>query len=175
MAKDETLINGQIRFDEVRCISDSGEQLGIMSARDAQLLAREQGLDLVCISPNAKPPVCKIVEYGKYRYQLEKKQKEARKKQKQVEVKEIKLSTQIAQNDINYKVKHAREFFESGKHVKFRVYLRGREMQNPAGGFEMLKRVCAMVSDIAHADKEAKIEGKYASILMIPNNKGKAT
>lgn len=174
MSKEETLVNGKIRFDEVRCISEDGEQLGIMSAKEAQNLAYNEGLDLVCISPNAKPPVCKIVEYGKYRYQLEKKQKEAKKKQKQVEVKEIKLSTQIAQNDINYKVKHAREFFEEGKHVKFRVYLRGRERQNPAGGFEMLKRVIAMVDDIAHADKEAKIEGKYASILMMPNNKPKS-
>lgn len=174
MSKEETLVNGKIRFDEVRCIGEDGEQLGIMSAKEAQNLAYNEGLDLVCISPNAKPPVCKIVEYGKYRYQLEKKQKEAKKKQKQVEVKEIKLSTQIAQNDINYKVKHAREFFEEGKHVKFRVYLRGREMQNPAGGFEMLKRVMAMVDDIAHADKEAKIEGKYASILMMPNNKPKS-
>ncbi|RDU66542.1 translation initiation factor IF-3 [Helicobacter didelphidarum] len=170
MSKEETLINGQIRFDEVRCIAEDGEQLGVMSAKEAQFLANDQGLDLVCISPTAKPPVCKIVEYGKYRYQLEKKQKEAKKKQKQIEVKEIKLSTQIAQNDINYKVKHAREFFEERKHVKFRVYLRGRELQNPASGFEMLKRVVAMVDDIAHADKEAKIEGKYASILMIPNN-----
>lgn len=174
MSKDEALVNGQIRFDEVRCISEDGEQLGIMNTKEAQLLANDQGLDLVCISPNAKPPVCKIVEYGKYRYQLEKKQKEAKKKQKQVEVKEIKLSTQIAQNDINFKVKHAREFFEDGKHVKFRVYLRGREIQNPASGFEMLKRVCAMVEDIAHADKEAKVEGKYASILMMPNNKSKS-
>ncbi len=174
MSKEETLINEQIRFDTVRCISADGEQLGIMTSKDAQLLANNVGLDLVCISPNAKPPVCKIVEYGKYRYQLEKKQKEAKKKQKQIEIKEIKLSTQIAQNDINYKVKHAREFFIDGKHVKFRVYLRGRELQNPAGGFDMLKRVCAMVEDIAHIDKEAKIEGKYASVLMIPNNKPKS-
>lgn len=173
MSKEETLVNGKIRFDEVRCISADGEQLGIISAKEAQNIANNEGLDLVCISPNANPPVCKIVEYGKYRYQLEKKQKEAKKKQKQVEVKEIKLSTQIAQNDINYKVKHARDFFQDGKHVKFRVYLRGREMQNPAGGFDMLKRVVAMVYDIAHADKEAKIEGKYVSILMIPNNKPK--
>lgn len=171
MSKDDTLVNKEIRFEQVRCVSEDGEQLGVMSAKEAQSLANEQGLDLVCISPNAQPPVCKIVEYGKYRYQLEKKRKEAKKKQKQVEVKEIKLSTQIAQNDINYKVRHAREFFEEGKHVKFRVYLRGREVQNPGSAFEVLKRVCAMVEDIAHAEKEAKVEGKYANILMLPNKK----
>ncbi|MWV61946.1 translation initiation factor IF-3 [Helicobacter saguini] len=171
MSKDDTLVNNQIRFEQVRCVSEDGEQLGVMSSKEAQNLANEQGLDLVCISPNATPPVCKIVEFGKYRYQLEKKRKEAKKKQKQVEVKEIKLSTQIAQNDINYKVRHAREFFEEGKHVKFRVYLRGREIQNPGQAFEILKKVCAMVEDLAHADKEAKVEGKYASILMLPNKK----
>ncbi|RDU73688.1 translation initiation factor IF-3 [Helicobacter aurati] len=171
MSKEEVLINEQIPFKEVRCISEAGEQLGILSNEAAQRLAKEQGLDLICISPTAKPPVCKIVEYGKFRYQIEKKLKESKKKQKQIEVKEIKLSTQIAQNDINYKIKHAREFFEEGKHVKFRVFLRGRELQNPAAGFEMLQRVCAMVEDIAHTDKEPKVEGKYATALMIPNNK----
>ncbi|STQ85964.1 translation initiation factor IF-3 [Helicobacter muridarum] len=174
MSKEEILINEQIHFEEVRCVSELGEQLGIFSIEEAQKIARDQGLDLICISPSAKPPVCKIVEYGKFRYQAEKRLKESKKKQKQIEVKEIKLSTQIAQNDINYKVKHAREFFEEGKHVKFRVFLRGRELQNPIAGFEMLKRVCAMVEDIAHADKEPKIEGKYATALMIPNNKIKA-
>ena len=174
MSKEETLVNDKIQFPEVRCISEEGEQLGVLDIDEAKKIARDKGLDLVCISINAKPPVCRIVEYGKYRYQIEKKQKEAKKKQKQVEVKEIKLSTQIAQNDINYKVKHAREFFDQGKHVKFKVYLRGREMQNPGLGFDMLKRVCALVEDLAHADRDAKLEGKYATVLMIPNTKLKS-
>lgn len=171
MSKEEALLNGQIRFNEIRCIGDGGEQLGIMSSMEAQNLANESKLDLVCISPNATPPVCKIMDYGKYRYQVEKRQKEARKKQKQIEVKEIKLSTQIAQNDINYKVKHAREFFEEGKYVRFRVFLRGREISDPSGAFEVLKRVIAMVEDIACLDKEPKVEGRYASALMTPNKK----
>lgn len=171
MSKEEALLNNQIRFSEVRCIGEEGEQLGIMSSAQAQNLAIEAKLDLVCISPNAKPPVCKIMDYGKYKYQVEKKQKEARKKQKQIEVKEIKLSTQIAQNDINYKVKHAREFFELGKHVRFRVFLRGREISDPSDGFKVLRRVITMVEDIAYVDKEPKVEGRYASVMMLPNKK----
>lgn len=168
MSKDKALLNSQIRFSEVRCIGEDGEQLGIMSSRDAYLQAQDRKLDLVCISPTAKPPVCKIMDYGKYRYQVEKKQKEARKKQKQIEIKEIKLSTQIAQNDINYKVKHAREFIQSGKHVKFRVFLRGREMSDPSGAFNILEKVVKMVEDIGRIEKEAKVENRYVSVLILP-------
>ena len=101
MSKEEVLLNEEIDFKEVRCVSDNGEVYGIISSKEALNLAHKAGLDLVLISPNAKPPVCKIMDYGKFRYQAEKKQKEARKKQKQIEIKEIKLSTQIAQNDIS--------------------------------------------------------------------------
>ncbi|HEG2386109.1 TPA: translation initiation factor IF-3, partial [Campylobacter jejuni] len=124
----EVLLNEEIRADEIRCIGDDGKAYGIISSDEALEIANRLGLDLVMIAADAKPPVCKIMDYGKFRYQQEKKQKEAKKKQKVIDIKEIKLSVKIAQNDINYKVKHALEFLEQGKHVRFRVFLKGREM-----------------------------------------------
>ena len=171
MSREEVLLNEEIRLREVRCIGENGEQFGIMSSREALEIAVQHDLDLVLISPNANPPVCKIMDYGKFKYQSEKKQKEARKKQKQIEIKEIKLSVQIAQNDVNYKVKHAREFLENGKHVKFRVFLKQREIGIPGVGLELLSRVQEMLEDIAIAEKEAKLEGRYVNILLIPKKK----
>jgi len=167
--KDTTLLNEQIRLNEVRCMSDDGEQHGIISSDEAQEIADRKGLDLVLISPDAKPPVCKIMDYGKFKYQQEKKKKDARKKQVKIDVKEIKLSVKIAQNDINYKVKHAREFLEAGKHVKFRVFLRGREMAHPEAGKEVLLRVWPMVEDIGVMDKAPKFEGRYFNMYVVPN------
>lgn len=162
------LINDEIRFDEVRCVGDNGEVYGVMSSREALEIAVREDLDLVLISPNAKPPVCKVMDYGKFRYHQEKRQKEAKKKQKQIDIKEIKLSTQIAQNDINYKVKHAREFITDGKHVRFKVFLKQREMNIQDAGIDTLKKVAAMIEDIATAEKEPKIEGRYLSVLYVP-------
>lgn len=167
MSKD-TLLNEQIVYDEVRCIGKDGTQLGVISRDEALRLADESGLDLVLISPDAKPPVCKIMDYGKFLYQKEKKIKEARKKQKQIEVKEIKLSTQIAQNDINYKIKHAKEFLKDGKHVKFKVFLKGREMSDPKQGFNVLNRVIEMIQDEANVENEPTLEGRYINILTTP-------
>ncbi|EMC3607443.1 translation initiation factor IF-3, partial [Campylobacter jejuni] len=118
----EVLLNEEIRADEIRCVGDDGKVYGIISSDEALEIANRLGLDLVMIAADAKPPVCKIMDYGKFRYQQEKKQKEAKKKQKVIDIKEIKLSVKIAQNDINYKVKHALEFLEQGKHVRFRVF-----------------------------------------------------
>ncbi|RDU69698.1 translation initiation factor IF-3 [Helicobacter cholecystus] len=171
MSKEETLLNEDIQLKEVRCIGEGGEQFGIMSSREALELAVEHDLDLVLISPNANPPVCKIMDYGKFKYQVEKKQKEAKKKQKQIEIKEIKLSVQIAQNDINYKVKHAREFLENGKHVRFRVFLKQREVGIPGVGLDLLGKISEMLEDIAIAEKEAKLEGRYVNILFVPKKK----
>lgn len=162
------LINEEIRFDEVRCVGDNGEVYGVMSSREALEIAVREDLDLVLISPNAKPPVCKVMDYGKFRYHQEKRQKEAKKKQKQIDIKEIKLSTQIAQNDINYKVKHAREFITDGRHVRFKVFLKQREMNIQDAGIDTLKKVAAMIEDIATAEKEPKIEGRYLSVLYVP-------
>jgi len=171
--QDDTLLNEDIRFKEVRCNADDGSSIGIMSSREALALADEAGLDLVCIAPNAKPPVVKIMNYGKFKYQQEKKIKEAKKNQKIIVTKEIKLSVKIAQNDIDYKVKHAREFIEKGNHVKFRVFLRGREMANPAAGAEVLTRVWPMVEDIASKENDPKLEGRYVNMLVVPLKKEK--
>jgi translation initiation factor IF-3 len=169
LSKDkEVVLNDEIRAREVRCIGDDGTQYGIISRDEALEKAEELGLDLVLIAPDAKPPVCKIMDYGKFKYQQEKKKKEAKKKQKVIEVKEIKLSVKIAENDVAYKVKHAREFLEAGKHVKFRVFLRGREMANPEAGVAVLERVWPMVEDIASRDKAPNLEGRYVNMLVVP-------
>lgn len=169
MSKDkEVKLNHEIRAGEVRCIGDDGTQYGIISRDEALEKAEELGLDLVLIAPDGKPPVCKVMDYGKFKYQQEKKKKEAKKKQKTIDVKEIKFSVKIADNDINYKIKHAREFLEEGKHVKFRVFLKGREMANPDAGIAVLERVWPMVEDIATRDKPPKFEGRYINMLAVP-------
>ncbi|WP_187849631.1 translation initiation factor IF-3 [Helicobacter pylori] len=171
MSRSEVLLNGDINFKEVRCVGDDGEVYGIISSKEALKIAQNLGLDLVLISASAKPPVCKVMDYNKFRYQNEKKIKEAKKKQKQIEIKEIKLSTQIAQNDINYKVKHAREFIESNKHVKFKVVLKGRESQNSKAGLDVLLRVQTMMQDLANPEKEPKTEGRFVSWMFVPKAK----
>ncbi len=169
--KDRVIMNDDIRALEVRCVVDGGEALGIVSTDEAMQKANELGLDLVLISPDAKPPVAKVMDYGKFKYQEEKKRKEAKKRQVKIEVKEIKLSVKIADNDIGYKVKHSREFLEAGKHVKFRVFLRGREMAHPEAAREVLKRVWPMVEDLGVMDKPPRLEGRYYNMLVIPNKK----
>ncbi|MGH1579414.1 translation initiation factor IF-3 [Helicobacter pylori] len=171
MSRNEVLLNGDINFKEVRCVGDSGEVYGIISSKEALKIAQNLGLDLVLISASAKPPVCKVMDYNKFRYQNEKKIKEAKKKQKQIEIKEIKLSTQIARNDINYKVKHAREFIEANKHVKFKVVLKGRESQNSKAGLDVLLRVQTMMQDLANPEKEPKTEGRFVSWMFVPKAK----
>lgn len=168
MSKEETLLNEEINLKEVRCVGDDGQVYGVMSSREALELAVQHDLDLVLISPNANPPVCKIMDYGKFRYHQEKRQKEAKKKQKQIEIKEIKLSTQIAQNDINYKVKHAIQFLESGKHVRFKVFLKQRELSIPDAGKDTLNKIAPMLEEVAIAEKEPKLEGRYLNVLYIP-------
>ncbi len=171
MSRSEVLLNGDINFKEVRCVGDDGEVYGIISSKEALKIAQNLDLDLVLISASAKPPVCKVMDYNKFRYQNEKKIKEAKKKQKQIEIKEIKLSTQIAQNDINYKVKHAREFIEANKHVKFKVVLKGRESQNSKAGLDVLLRVQTMMQDLANPEKEPKTEGRFVSWMFVPKAK----
>ena len=161
-------MNDDIRVPEVRCVVDGAEPLGIVPTDVAMEKANELGFDLVLVSPNAKPPVAKIMDYGKFKYQEEKKKKEAKKKQVKIEVKEIKLSVKIAENDVSYKVKHAREFLEAGKHVKFRVFLRGREMAHPEAAKEVLVRVWPMVEDLGVMDKPPRLEGRYYNMLVLP-------
>ncbi len=165
---DRVIMNDDIRVPEVRCNVDGAESLGIVSIDEAMEKANEMGLDLVLIAPDAKPPVAKIMDYGKYKYQEEKKQKEQRKNQVKIDVKEIKLSVKIAENDIAYKVKHAREFLEQGKHVKFRVFLKGREMANPDAAKDVLLKIWPMVEDVGVMEKEPKFEGRYYNMYVIP-------
>ncbi len=162
-------MNDDIRATELRCNIDGAESLGIVSIDIAMAKANELGLDLVLIAPDAKPPVAKIMDYGKYKYQEEKKLKEQRKNQTKIDIKEIKLSVKIAENDIAYKVKHAREFLSEGKHVKFRVFLRGREMAHPEAGKDVLMKIWPMVEDLCTMDKPPRFEGRYYNLYVIPN------
>ena len=166
---DDTVMNERIRERELRVISDDGEQFGIISRDEALKIADERGVDLVLVSPDAKPPVAKVMDYGKHKYQLEKKKKEAKKNQKKIDVKEVKFSCKIAENDIAYKVKHAREFLEKGKHVKLRVFLRGREMSTPELGIEVLNRIWPMVEDLGNLEQPASQEGRYINMYVTPN------
>ena len=169
MSKDkEVYLNDEIRASEVRCVGDDGTAYGVISTDEALNIANKMGLDLVLIAADAKPPVCKIMDYGKFRYQQEKKQKEAKKKQKVIEIKEIKLSAKIAQNDINYKIKHAQEFLSEGKYVKFRVFLKGREMTAPEIGVSLLEKIWDMVQEYADRDKAPILEGRYVNMLVTP-------
>ena len=163
----ELMINEQIRDREIRLIGEDGEQLGIMSARDAMKLAREANLDLVKIAPKAQPPVCKIIDYGKYRYEQARREKEARKKQKTIEVKEIRLSPNIDTNDLNTKVNQARKFVSGGNKVKVAVRFRGRELAHTAVGKTILEDFAQKLSDIAVIDKPAKLEGKSMVMFLV--------
>ena len=163
----ELMINEQIRDREIRLIGEDGEQLGIMSARDAMKLAREANLDQVKIAPTAKPPVCKIIDYGKYRYEQARREKEARKKQKTIEVKEIRLSPNIDTNDLNTKVNQARKFVSGGNKVKVAVRFRGRELAHTAVGKTILEDFAQKLSDIAVIDKPAKLEGKSMVMFLV--------
>ena len=160
------MINEQIRDKEVRLIGENGEQLGVMSARDALKLAREADLDLVKIAPTAKPPVCKIIDYGKYRYDLARKEKEARKKQRITEVKEIRLSPNIDDNDLNTKVNAARKFIEKGDKVKVTLRFRGREMAHMSSSKVILDVFAEKLSDIAVVEKPAKLAGRSMQIVL---------
>jgi len=159
------MLNEQIRDKEIRLIGDDGEQLGIMSAKDALKMAKEAGLDLVKIAPTAKPPVCKIVDYGKYRYEQARREKEAKKKQKVTEVKEIHLSPNIDVNDLTTKANQARKFVEKGNKVKVALRFRGREMAHMATGKEVLDTFFEKLSDVAVVEKPAKLEGR--SMIMV--------
>lgn len=159
------MINEQIRDREVRVIGPDGEQLGIMSAKEAYFKAKDANLDLVKIAPTAKPPVCKIINYGKYRYELSRKAKEAKKKQKTVETKEIRLSPNIDTNDLNTKVNQARKFLQKGAKVKVALRFRGREMAHKDVGREILDSFFEKLEEVAVVDKPAKMEGR--SMVMI--------
>ena len=160
------MINEQIRDREVRVVSESGEQLGIMSAREAMKLAQEAELDLVKIAPTAKPPVCKIIDYGKYRYEQARKEKEAKKKQRTVEVKEVRLSPNIDTNDLNTKMNNARKFISKGNKVKVTLPFSGREMAHMSKTKYILDDFAEKLADIAAVDKPAKVEGRSIVLFL---------
>lgn len=164
------MINGQIRDKEVRLIGEEGEQLGIMSAQEAQKLADEAELDLVKISPKAKPPVCKIIDYGKYRYELSRKEKLAKKKQKVVDVKEVRMSPNIDTNDLNTKINHARKFLGKGARVKVTLRFRGRELAHVNASKVILEDFAKALEDVATIDKNPKFEGRNMSMFLAPKN-----
>lgn len=165
----ELMINEQIRDREIRLVGENGEQLGIMSSKEALAKAREADLDLIKIAPTAKPPVCKIVDYGKYRYEMARKEKEAKKKQKTMEVKEIRLSPNIDENDLNTKAGQARKFLSKGDKVKITLRFRGREMAHVGMSRQILDRFYEKLSDVSEIDKPAKLEGR--SMIMFLKEK----
>ena len=160
--------NEEIRDKEVRLISESGEQLGIMSSQEALRLAEERSLDLVKISPNAVPPVCKLMDYGKYRFEQTKREKEARKNQRVVEIKEIRMSPSIDVNDFNVKLRNAQKFLSEGNRCKVTVRFRGREMAHTNIGQDLLLKFAEECGEIAVMDKSPKLEGRHMSIFLSP-------
>ena len=164
----ELQINEEIRDKELRVISNDGEQLGIMSASEALRLAEERDLDLVKISPQAKPPVCKIMDYGKYRFDMAKREKEARKNQRVVDIKEVRLSVNIDTHDFDTKVGHAKRFIAGGDKVKVSIRFRGREMAHTNLGIEIMERFAQACADTAAVEKAAKLEGRQMLMFLAP-------
>lgn len=160
------MINEQIKDREVRLIGENGEQLGVVAVREALKLAQEADLDLVKIAPTAKPPVCKIIDYGKYKYELIRKEKEAKKKQKTVEIKEIRLSPNIETNDLNTKINAARKFIAKGNKVKITLRFRGREMAHMHSSKHILDELAETLEDVAVVEKAPKVEGRSISMVL---------
>ena len=171
--RDRLRINNRIRAREVRLIDENGAQVGIVSIRDALSMAEERGLDLVEVAPNAVPPVCRILDYGKFRYEQSKKEREARKNQKQVEVKQIRLEPKTDDHDLEVKAKQARRFLLEGDKVKFNLRFRGREIFHQEIGLEMLERMAEELRDISVVEQRPTMEGRVLTLLLAPNQKAK--
>ncbi|WP_078665548.1 MULTISPECIES: translation initiation factor IF-3 [Carboxydocella] len=164
----ELRINEEIRVKEVRVVDENGEQLGIMPIKDALRIAAERNLDLVEVAPTAKPPVCRIMDYGKYRYEQSKREKEARKKQKVISVKEIKLRPSIEQHDFEVKANHVLRFLKDGDKVKATIMFRGREITHPELGQQLLERLADYVRDYAVVERAPKVEGRNMIMILAP-------
>ena len=173
--RDGERINQFITASEVRVVHDKKGSLGIMNIKDAIALAREEDSDLVEIVPNANPPVCKIINYGKYKFELQKKNKEAKKKQKLVQLKEIKMRPQISVHDYNFKMKHIREFLNEGNKVKITIMFRGREMAHTEFGHDLVDKIIKDLENEASTEKPPKMEGRNLSAVLNPVNKTKKT
>ncbi len=168
ISKQEMKINEEIRVSEVRLVGPDGEQLGIMDTNAALDLAYQKNLDLVLIAPKAEPPVCKVMDYGKYKFELAKRDKEARKNQKVVNIKEIRISSSIDEHDFDTKVNHAKKFLQDGDKVKVSIRFRGREIHHSALGAKSLERFRDALADFGTADKAPKLEGRSMSMLISP-------
>lgn len=166
-------MNNRIRAPQVRLIDEQGAQLGIVTLREALTLAEQRGLDLMEVAPNAVPPVCRIVDYGKFRYEQTKKDREARKNQKQAELKEVRLKPKTDDHDLEVKAKQARKFLLAGDKVKFTVRFRGREIFHPDIGREMLEQMAEDLRDVATVEQKPLMEGRALSLLLAPNAKAK--
>ncbi len=168
ISKQELQINEQIRDKELRVIDSDGTQLGIMSLRQAMEIAEQKNLDLVKIAPQANPPVCKIIDYGKFRFEQAKREKEARKNQRVVEIKEVRLSLNIDTHDFETKRNHAMRFISEGNKVKASIRFRGREMGHPELGQEIMSRFAEAMSEVANVEKPAKLEGRTMLMFLAP-------
>ncbi len=171
IAAQDHLLNEDIKAPEVRLISETGEQLGLMSAEEALRIAVEKEMDLVMIAPGSKPPVCKIMDYGKYRFEQAKREKEAKKNQRVIEIKEIRMSPSIGDNDFNTKLRAGQKFLAEGNRLKVTIRFRGREMAHTNIGEQLLKDFAAKCSDVANMDKNPKLEGRNMSMFLSPKQK----
>ena len=168
--QEERRINNEIRVPEVRLIGADGAQLGIMKTQEAMRIAQEHDTDLVEVAPQAKPPVCRLMDYGKYLYEAQKRERDARKSQAKVEIKEIRLRPKTGDHDINYKLDNARKFLSRGAKVKVRIRFRGREVTHPEVGYDLMKRVSEELSDVAIIEKRASMEGNTMLMILGPNS-----
>lgn len=163
-------MNEAIRAREVRVIDEAGQQLGVMSVREALEVARSRGLDLVEVAPNAEPPVCRVLDFGKFMYERTKKEKEARRAQKQIEVKEVRLRPKTGEHDIDYKVRDARRFLTAGNKVKVRVRFRGREITHPEVARDLLERVATALADVGMVEQRPAAEGNSLLMVLAPKS-----
>ena len=168
MSQEELRVNDRIRISPIRLIDDNGDQLGIVATDEARALAAERGLDVVEVAPNARPPVCRLMDYGKYKYEQARKAREAKKKQHVINVKEVKLRPKIETHDIEFKLRHARKFLEEGDKVKFTLMFRGREVTHPELGVRLLEQVKERLLDVAVVEADIRHEGRTMTMFLAP-------
>ncbi len=166
--KNEPRVNNQIRISPVRLVDAEGEQVGVVSIEDARAAASARGLDLVEVAPNARPPVVRVMDYGKYKYEQARKNRESKKKQHQVKIKEIKLRPKIEEHDFNFKAGHARRFLEEGNKVKLTMRFRGREMTHTELGAAVLERFSGLLTDVGHVEERPRMEGRQMTMVVAP-------
>lgn len=171
MSQDELRVNDRIRISPVRLITEDGEQVGIIATDEARAIAEERGLDLVEVAPNSRPPVCRIMDYGKYKYEQARKAREAKRKQHVIHIKEIKLRPKIEEHDFGFKMRHALRFLEEGDKVKFTLRFRGRENTHPELGERVLNRVKETVDELAVVEADIRREGRVMTMVVAPRAK----